>query len=300
LRIYYPDEPDIPVPASHRFPAAKYRLLRESIERDAAFIRGLQLLPSPKIEPADLRLIHSSGYIDSILNATLDAKAVRQLGLPISDVLVSRSLATVGGSLAAARTALATGYSAQLAGGTHHAHHGFGSGFCVFNDLAFVAFKLLGEGCVERVVILDCDVHQGDGTAALAANEPNILTVDLYGEKNFPARKVAADVEFALPDRTPDATYLSALEIALARVRDFQPGMILYNAGVDPLVDDRLGRLSLSLEGLAARDRLVFSHARDRAVPILSVSGGGYSEPISLTVTAYKNTLTTLREVFAS
>ncbi|MCH9807574.1 MAG: histone deacetylase [Alphaproteobacteria bacterium] len=298
MQFYYPDQPDIPVPAGHRFPASKYRLLRETVERADHKVGSVELLPSPLIEPAELRLIHSTRYIEAILTGTLDAKAVRQLGLPVSDTLKQRSLATVGGSLAAARTALETGCSAQLAGGTHHAHKDFGSGFCVFNDLAFVAHKLIGEGAVERVAILDCDVHQGDGTAALTCDEPNILTVDLFGEKNFPARKVAADVCLPLADGTSDTAYLEVLEIALARVRDFSPGLMLYNAGVDPLETDRLGRLSLSLQGLTSRDRLVFTFARQRAFPIVSVAGGGYSEPISLTVTAYANTLKALCEVF--
>jgi acetoin utilization deacetylase AcuC-like enzyme len=294
-RFYFPDAPDIPLPPGHRFPAAKYRLLREAAIRDDV-LSPKMLAPSPLIGRSKLVSIHSEAYVDAILTGTLDQKAVRQLGLPLSDVLCCRSLATVGGSLAAARRALRTGFSAQLAGGTHHAHRDFGSGFCVFNDLALTARVLLDDGAVDRIAILDCDVHQGDGTAALMADEPRVLTVDVFGQKNFPVRKVAADVDIALPDATGDDSYLASLDAALEQVFAFRPGLLLYNAGVDPLAEDRLGRLSLTLEGLWRRDSRVFEAARDKATPVVSVAGGGYAEPLSLTVTAYLNTLKALCE----
>ena len=294
--VYFPDAPDIPLPPGHRFPAAKYRLLRDAVIREGVLTANM-LKPSPLIGRSKLLRIHSETYVDAILTGTLDNQAVRQLGLPLSDVLCCRSLATVGGSLAAARSALRTGFSAQLAGGTHHAHRDFGSGFCVFNDLALAARLMLDEGAVDRVAILDCDVHQGDGTAALMADEPRVLTVDVFGDKNFPVRKVAADVDIALPDDTGDDGYLASLEGALEQVFAFRPGLVLYNAGVDPLKADRLGRLALSLEGLQQRDRRVFEAARDNATPVVSVAGGGYAEPVTLTVTAYLNTLKALCDV---
>lgn len=295
-RFYFPDAPDIPLPPGHRFPAAKYRLLREAAIRGDA-LSPKMLAPSPLIGRSKLLSIHSEAYVDAILTGTLDEKAVRQLGLPLSDVLCCRSLATVGGSLAAARSALRAGFSAQLAGGTHHAHRDFGSGFCVFNDLALAARVLLDEGDVDRIAILDCDVHQGDGTAALMADEPRVLTVDIFGENNFPVRKVTADVDIAVPDATDDDSYLGRLDEGLEQVFAFCPDLLLYNAGVDPLAEDRLGRLSLTLEGLWRRDRRVFEAARGKKTPVVSVSGGGYAEPISLTVTAYLNTLKALCEM---
>ncbi len=297
VRFYYPDAPDIPLPPGHRFPAAKYRLLHEAVLREQV-LPARTLVASPLVERSQLLAVHSAGYVDAVLSGTLDERAVRQLGLPLSDVLQRRSLATVGGSLAAARAALQTGFSAQLAGGTHHAHRDFGSGFCVFNDLALASRLLLDEAAVNRIAILDCDVHQGDGTAALMADEPRVLTVDLFGEKNFPVRKVAADVDVPLPDATGDASYLARMNTALEQVFTFRPDLVLFNAGVDGLAEDRLGRLSLTLDGLCRRDRRIFTSARDHRTPVVSVSGGGYAEPISLTVTAYLNTLKVLREVF--
>ncbi len=295
-RFYFPDAPDIPLPPGHRFPAAKYRLLRDAVIREDVLPQNM-MSASPLIGRSKLLCIHSKAYVDAILTGTLQEKAVRRLGLPLSDILSCRSLATVGGSLAAARTAIRTGFSAQLAGGTHHAHREFGSGFCVFNDLALAARVLLDDGTLDRVVILDCDVHQGDGTAALMAGEPKVLTVDIFGQNNFPARKVAADVDIPLPDNTGDESYLASLEAGLEQVFAFRPDLLLYNAGVDPLAEDRLGRLSLTLDGLWRRDRRVFEAARDSATPVVSVAGGGYAEPLTKTVTAYLNTLKALCEV---
>jgi acetoin utilization deacetylase AcuC-like enzyme len=297
VRFFYPDAPDIPLPPGNRFPAAKYRLLREAV-MGRGILPARSLVASPAISRDDLLRVHASHYVDAVLSGAIGKTAERRLGIPMSDVLKDRSLATVGGSLAAARTALKIGFSAQLSGGTHHAHRDFGSGFCVFNDLALVTSVLLDEGAVHRVAILDCDVHQGDGTAALLAEEPRALTVDLFGERNYPARKAPADIAFPLPDGTDDAAYLDTLEAALCEVASYRPDLLLYNAGVDPLGEDRLGRLSLTLEGLAERDRRVFAFAREWEMPIASVCGGGYADPISLTVAAYINTVAALVGVY--
>ncbi len=296
-RIYYPDLPDLPLPAGHRFPAAKYRLVLEKVRREAIVPADL-LHTSPQATVGHLLAVHAPEYVEAVLGGTLTAAEQRRIGLPLSDVLSRRSRATVGGTLAAARHALSAGSAAQLAGGTHHAHPGEGAGFCLFNDLGVTARLLLAEGAVRRVAILDCDVHQGDGTAAIFRDDPAVLTVDMYGARNYPARKVPPDVAYPLDDGTGDADYLAVLDDALAAVSRFAPDLLLYIAGVDPLVDDRLGRLSLSLEGLAARDRRVFALARERGWPVVSVSGGGYAEPIELTVEAYANTLRSLAGVF--
>lgn len=296
-QVFYPDTSDIPLTPGHTFPAEKYRLLREMVVHDRLVPEEI-LAAAPPIAPDDLRRVHAPAYVEAVLTRCLDDTAVRKLGLPLTDILVTRALASVGGSLAAAKAALRTGFGSNLAGGTHHAHRNFGSGFCVFNDLAVVSRVLLDEVAVGRIAILDCDVHQGDGTAALMAGEPRVLSVDLFGDNNFPARKVPPDVAFPLPNAMRDEAYLATLQSALTAVAEFAPDIMLYNAGVDPLYEDRLGRLSLTLEGLQERDRRVFTFAREKSVPVVSVLGGGYAMPISLTVTAYANTLRAARAVF--
>lgn len=297
FQFFYPDTPDIPLTQGHTFPASKYRLFRLAAI-DEGVIPRARTHASPQVTREDLLRVHSAGYVDAVLSASLDEMAVRRLGLPLSDILITRALASVGSSLAAARAAMSQGYAAGLSGGTHHAHRDFGSGFCVFNDLAVVARTFLDEASVGRISILDCDVHQGDGTAALTASEPRVQTVDMFGDNNFPARKVDPDVAFRLPNAMQDAAYLSTLDEALAAISQFAPGLMLYNAGVDPLYEDRLGRLSLSLEGLMERDRRVFAFARANGIPVVSVAGGGYAQPVELTVTAYVNTLRAAKQVF--
>jgi acetoin utilization deacetylase AcuC-like enzyme len=192
---------------------------------------------------------------------------------------------------------LAHGISGQLAGGTHHAHRDFGSGYCTFNDLAVAALALLAEGAIDRVAILDCDVHQGDGNAAILAAEANAFVVSIHGEKNFPFRKVPSDLDIALPDGTDDRVFLAALEEALAEIGAFRPDLLLYLSGADPLVDDSLGRLAVTFDGLARRDLRVFSYGLERGLPIAVVAGGGYAKPIELTVEAYAQTYATAARI---
>ena len=199
--------------------------------------------------------------------------------------------------MAAARSALETGLSGQLAGGTHHAHRDFGSGFCVFNDLAVAALTLLEERRAERIAILDVDVHQGDGNAAILKDEPRVLVISLHGAKNFPFRRVASDLDVDLPDGTGDRAYLHALADVLPVIDGFRPDILLYLSGVDPLKQDRLGRLDLTHDGLAERDRMVFEYCRLRGLPVSIAIGGGYAEPISDSVRAYAQTFRIAREV---
>ena len=297
MLLYYPDTPDLPLPAGHRFPASKYRLLREQMMRDAAGGRW-DLAPSPPIAIADLERAHAPDYVSAVLDGTLSADIQRRIGLPWSEVLVARSRATVGGSLAAARQALRDGISGQLAGGTHHAHRAFGSGYCVFNDLAVAALTLLDETVIQRVAIVDLDVHQGDGTAALLASDPRAFVVSLHGEKNFPFRKVPSDLDVGLPDGTDDRAYLRALADALDAVAGFRPDLVLYLSGADPLKSDTLGRLDLTFEGLAERDHMVLTFCRRRGIPVSIAIGGGYADPIVDTVQAYATTFRVADEVF--
>jgi acetoin utilization deacetylase AcuC-like enzyme len=294
--FFYPAVPELPLPDGHRFPVSKYRLLRERVERGGVIGRA-RLAPSPAIARAGLLVAHDEGYVDAMLAGTVGRDEMRRIGLPWSEVLVARSMATVGGALAAARNALQHGISGQLAGGTHHAHAAFGSGYCVFNDLAITALTLLGESAVERVAIVDLDVHQGDGNAAILAAEPRAFTLSIQGAKNFPFRRVPSSLDVELPDGTGDVAYLHALLDALDAVIAFRPSLVLYLSGADPLAEDTLGRLSLTHAGLIERDRYVLEAFQRRGVPVAIVAGGGYAKPIEATVEAYANTFATAADV---
>lgn len=296
-RFFYPDTPELPLPEKHRFPISKYRLLREKVVADQ-LLGTAQLAPSPPASVEDLKRAHADHYIADVLNGTLTQEQQRRIGLPWSPTLARRSRATVGGSLAASREALVHGVSGQLAGGTHHAHHDFGSGYCIFNDLAVASLTLLVEQQVERIAILDLDVHQGDGNAALLTANPNVFVVSVHGEKNFPFRKVASDLDIALPDGTEDAAYLSAVGEALEAIQAFAPDLLLYLAGVDPLDVDSLGRMSVSEAGLRKRDERVLRACHSRGLPVATVAGGGYSKPIAATVTAYAQTWDAIRQIY--
>jgi acetoin utilization deacetylase AcuC-like enzyme len=297
VRFFFPAIEELPLPVGHRFPAGKYRLLKAAVEREE-ILPPASLTPSPPAEPLDLLRAHGAAYVGAMLDGSVAPDIVRRIGLPWSETLIRRSCATVGGALAAARSALAHGVAGQLAGGTHHAHRDFGSGFCVFNDLAVAALTLLEERAVDRIAVLDLDVHQGDGNAAILGDRPSVFVASLHGAKNFPFRRVPSDIDVDLPDGTEDAAYHRALLDVLPAVAAFRPDLMLYLSGADPLRQDRLGRLSLSFEGLAERDRLVFEFCRRRGLPVSIAIGGGYADPIADSVRAYANTFRTAREVF--
>lgn len=297
VAFYYPDTPDLPLPDGHRFPAMKYRLLKERAISEAVF-ETLELRPSPLAREAELLLAHDAAYVRAVIEGRLSHQAQRRIGIPWSEVLVTRSFATVGGAIGAARDAKRDGVSGQLAGGTHHAHRDFGSGYCVFNDLAVAALALIADTTAARITILDCDVHQGDGTAAIMRDVSSVQTISIHGAGNFPFRKVASDLDIALTDGTGDRDYLAALDAALAAIERFGPDLLFYLSGADPLAADRLGRLSLTAEGLEARDLAVFRYARACALPISIAVGGGYAEPVSITVEAYLATFRAAKAVY--
>jgi acetoin utilization deacetylase AcuC-like enzyme len=297
VRFFYPDVPNMPLPEGHRFPASKYRLLLELAMRETLF-GTVPLVPSPAASREILLTAHSPEYIDTMLSGQATPAMMRRIGLPWSETLMARSRATVGGSLAAARVALSHGLSGQLAGGTHHAHRDFGSGYCVFNDLAVTALTLLDEGTLDRVAIVDLDVHQGDGNAAILTPDPRVFVLSIHGEKNFPFRKVASDLDVGLASGTDDRAYLAALTDALDAVVAFRPDLVLYLSGADPLAADTLGHLSLTPDGLMERDRFVFETFRRRGVPLSIAIGGGYAKPIALTVDAYASTFRVARDVY--
>lgn len=299
MTFFYPDVPAIPLPPGHRFPAGKYAMLRAAFAADPV-LKGCELRASPIAAAEDIERAHDQAYVAAMIEGRVAPDAMRRIGLPWSEALVLRSRTTVGGSIAAARAALQRGLSGQLAGGTHHAHRDFGSGFCVFNDLAVAALCLLADGNVRRLAILDLDVHQGDGNAAILAADPRVLVASVHGDKNFPFRKVPSDIDVALADGTADAPYLEAVAAVLPEIERFRPDLLLYLSGADPLASDKLGRLALTHTGLMARDRLVFEFCRRHRLPVSIAIGGGYADPIGDSVTGYANTFRAAVEILGS
>ena len=269
MKAFHCDGREVPLPPGHRFPMGKYALLRQRLVEERVFA------------------------------GTLTVSELRRLGFPWSQGLVERSRASVFGTVAAARAALEDGIGCNLAGGTHHAFAAEGTGFCVFNDIAVAARALQREGLIERAVVVDLDVHQGDGTAAIFAGDPSVFTFSMHGAKNFPFRKQRSSLDVELPDGCGDAEYLAALEDHLPRVLDEAKAQILFfQAGVDPLDGDSLGRLKLSLDGLRRRDRLVLESARERGLPAAVTLGGGYARPLALSVEAHVGTFREARRAF--
>lgn len=277
MRIYFADHFVLPLPAGHRFPMAKYARLRERVAAVAAHL----LAVPPAATDEELARAHDPAYIDAVAAGTLDEQALRRLGFPWSAAMVERARRSVGATIAACRSALDDGCGINLAGGTHHADRDAGVGFCVFNDAAVAARAMQAEGRVDRVVVVDLDVHQGDGTAAILAGDDSVFTFSLHGRRNFPFRKTASDLDVEVDDGTGDRAYLATLATALPRALErAQAGLAIYLAGADPFVGDRLGRLALSKEGLAARDRLVLDALADRGIPVAIAMAGGYAESI--------------------
>ena len=299
LRLHYCDHFEVLLPERHRFPMEKYRLLRERlVERGC--VSELELVAATTAPLEDLFAVHDPSYVQAFLDGTLDRRAVQRIGFPWSEEMVLRSLASVGSTLAAVEAALVDGLSGSLAGGTHHAHRDFGSGYCVFNDLAVASRRVLDRGSVSRVLVFDVDVHHGDGTAAIFADEPRVFTCSLHGERNFPARKPAGDLDVGLPDGTGDDSYLAALDRALDEALErARPDLVLYQGGVDVLAADRLGRLGLSVAGCAERDRRALGRFRSEGLPVALTLGGGYAEPLEPTLEAHEGTWRVCRELLA-
>jgi len=289
VKLYYSDHYEIPLPAGHKFPVRKYRLLREALETTKLF----DFVPAPLASPEIIELVHESEYVRGFVSGSLAPAVMRRIGFPWSEGLVRRTLASVGSTVAAAHDALENGWGGGLAGGTHHAFRAEGAGFCVFNDVA-VAVQVLRERThVRRVSIVDLDVHQGDGTAKIFESDADVFTASVHGSNNFPFRKQASSVDAALPDGVEDDEYLQAVEKVVPLAIDFRPDILFFQSGVDGLASDVLGRLSLTCEGLLARDRIVFSACRNAGVPCVITLGGGYSDPIERTVEAHANTFRT-------
>lgn len=277
--VYHPDYM-APLRPGHRFPMSKYGYLRAAlVGRGLLPGTGGYLAPAPA--PVGLvAAVHALDYVERVANARLAPAEERAIGLPGSAAVARRAFLSAAGTLLAARLALEHGIACNMAGGSHHAGPEGGAGFCVFNDVAVAAQALLSEGQVARVLVVDCDVHQGDGTARIFARRRDVLTLSLHAERNYPAQKAASHLDVPLPDGLEDAAYLDALSQALGAAEAFPADIVFYNAGVDPHRDDRLGRLGLTSAGLRARDAAVIAWARRRGVPVVGVLGGGYdSEP---------------------
>ncbi len=293
-RLFYCDHHEIPLPPGHRFPMRKYHLLRAALAATGRFAPA----PAPPAPRETIELVHDPAYVAGFLDGSLPAAAMRRIGFPWSESLVLRTLGSVGGTIAASEEALRTGWGGNLAGGTHHAFAAEGAGFCVFNDIAVAIAQLRRDGRICRAAVVDLDVHQGDGTAAIFEGTPEVLTLSVHGRNNFPFRKQRSRIDIGLADGFGDEEYLHTLEAVLPRAFDHQPGIVFYQSGVDALAEDKLGRLNLTHEGLVVRDRMVFQTARRAGVPVVVTLGGGYAAPIELTVQAHAATFFAARELF--
>lgn len=291
MHVFYTDPFTFPLPPENRFPVDKYRLLRERIERWPA-ATGVKLLLAPRATDDELRLVHTDEYIEGFAAGELGDEAMRRIGFPWSPQLVERSLRSCGGTIAAARIAVQQGHACYLAGGTHHARADRGAGYCVYNDCAVAARVLLRDTSIARVLIVDTDVHQGDGSAAIFADDPSVFTFSMHGEQNFPSVKAVSDLDIALPSGTGDVEYLSQLQAGLAEaLRRSEPEFVFYLSGADPFVGDKLGQLSLSKDALRTRDAIVLGELSRRRLSHVTVMGGGYGKDMMDTVDVYEATV---------
>jgi len=292
MRLFPSDRYPLPLPAGHRFPVAKYAALRRRLEAHAAAGAALEFIEPHAATDDELLRVHDRAYVGRVLSGTLSAAEIRRIGFPWSEALVERSLRSTGAAVDAAAAALADGVAASLAGGTHHAGSDWGEGYCLFNDTAVAAREMQARGLVRRVVILDCDVHQGNGTAEIFSGDQSVFTMSIHGERNFPLRKHPGSLDVPLADGAGDEAYLAALGPAVAESFDRgRPDLVLLIAGADPFEGDRLGRLAVTKEGLLERDRLVLAAARRAGVPLAIVCGGGYCDEIESIVDIHAATM---------
>ena len=299
MQAFYADQFVLPLPPGHRFPMSKYRLLREQLEG----LPDLQLCQALPASDGELALAHTPAYLSAVVDGTLGAAQQREIGFPWSEAMVERARRSVGATIGAARAALGAtggGLATNLAGGTHHASADKGGGYCVFNDVAVAARLMQAESHRQhrkllRVAIVDLDVHQGNGSASIFADDPTVFTLSMHGAKNFPFRKERSDLDVDLPDGCTDDAYLRALDDALAALwrhhEHAPPGLIFYVAGADPHEGDRLGRLKLTTAGLVERDRRVFAAARERRIPVALSMAGGYGRDVDDTVQVHLGTI---------
>jgi len=281
--IYHPDYV-VPLPDGHRFPMAKFQLLAETLVADGIVYRS-QFHTPERPPQAWIELVHTPDYVQDYCQGTLDPRAQRRIGLPWSPPLVNRTCIAVGGTILTARLALECGLACNTAGGTHHAFPSYGSGFCIFNDISIAAQVLLSEGIVQKILIVDLDVHQGDGTAFIFQDEPRVFTFSMHCEVNFPGTKQKSDLDVPLAERMEDDAYLKTLDNYLPDLlSEVKPDLVFYDAGVDVHLGDRLGKLALSDRGLFCREMQVLSTCVSQGYPVACVIGGGYSEDMNALV----------------
>jgi acetoin utilization deacetylase AcuC-like enzyme len=300
MKVFYSDHFVLPLPEGHRFPMVKYSMLRERVARDRICGPGELLTPRAVTDEEILRA-HAPNYLKRVASGKLTEKEVRRIGFPWSERMVERSRRASGGTLGACLAALDEGFAANLAGGTHHAFSDRGEGYCVFNDSAIAVRAIQAAGLVERVVVIDTDVHQGNGTAAILRGDPTVFTFSIHGAKNFPFHKEESDLDAPLPDGAGDTEFLATLERGLEAALDAADAYLaIYLAGADPFEGDRFGRLSVTKSGLAERDRIVLEACRERGIPVAVTMAGGYAKEVGDTVDVHFQSVSRAADLLVS
>lgn len=291
MKIYYTDHFELPLPDGHRFPMSKYRRLRKAIVDSDRHRQDVLVVPLAATDD-DLLRCHRMRYVEAVKTGSLTKAEIRRIGFPWSPKMVERSRRSTGATMAASVAALSDGVSVNLAGGTHHAMKDAGEGYCVFNDAAVAIRSLQASGRIDRACVIDLDVHQGNGTAEIFQGDASVFTLSIHGEKNFPSRKTASDLDISLPDGTGDEDYLAALADALTKVsNEASVDLVIYLAGADPYQGDRLGRLMLTMQGLRRRDGLVFQWCAEEKIPVAVAMAGGYAENVAEIVQIHATTV---------
>jgi acetoin utilization deacetylase AcuC-like enzyme len=300
VKVFYSDHFVLPLPEGHRFPMVKYSMLRERVAADG--ICGPGELRTPRaVTDVEILRAHAPRYLKRVVAGDLTDKEVRRIGFPWSERMVERSRCASGGTLGACLAAIEEGFAANLAGGTHHAFSDRGEGYCVFNDSAIAARAVQAAGLVDRVLVIDTDVHQGNGTAEILRRDPTVLTFSIHGAKNYPFHKEESDLDAPLPDGADDTEFLTVLESELQKALDAaDAGLAIYLAGADPFEGDRLGRLSVTKGGLAERDRLVLEACKDRGIPVAVTMAGGYAHRVEDTVDVHFQSIRCAASLLAS
>ena len=299
MQVFYTPRYYADIGSGHVFPIRKFELVRDKLLAEGT-VQPAELFEPMPATLDDVLLVHTNDYVSRLCGGDLTAKEIRRLGLPWSESLVRRSFYAVGGTLAATQAALRNGYSSNLAGGTHHAFADRGEGFCVLNDVAVAIRAMRARQLIQRAAIVDCDVHQGNGTATIFAGDDDTFTFSMHGANNYPLFKAQSSLDVELPDRIADAEYLEALAHHLPAVFASDPEIVFYLAGADPYKGDKLGRLALSIDGLRYRDTYVLRECYEREIPIVTVMSGGYGKDINDTIQIHCNTIRMVKEVFES
>lgn len=297
MHVFYTPRYYAEIGAGHVFPIRKFELVRDKLLAEGT-LQSHELIEPEPASVEDVLLVHTEDYVTRLCNGTLTSKEIRRLGLPWSESLVRRSFYAVGGTLAATQASLAEGYSSNLAGGTHHSFPDHGEGFCVLNDVAIAVRAMRARKLIRRAAVVDCDVHQGNGTATIFSGDPNTFTFSMHGANNYPLFKPQSSLDVELPDGTSDDEYLKTLAHHLPGVLAQDPDIVFYLAGADPYAGDKLGRLALSIDGLRARDEFVLRECYEREVPVVTVMSGGYGKDINDTIEIHCNTIRLVKEVF--